>query len=169
MRLRPPMRADAASIAAISIEVWIGTYLKRGVNGFFADYALSEFTVPRTEALIADPGQFMLVSENDDGIDGFIRLSSDKAAPSGPPSDTEIATLYVQPRHQGKGIGKHLLGATLAHARDTGASAVWLATNSENAPAIAFYLAQGFAHVGETRFRVGDQAYPNAVFSYRFD
>lgn len=173
MPLRPPHISDASSIAAISIEVWISTYLKRGVNGFFADYALSTFTTEKTAQLIADPAQFILVSENQDGLDGFIRLTADSPAPI-PPSipasakgayNTEIATLYVQPRHHNTGIGRNLLRAALAHCRAKGMASVWLTTNAENAPAIAFYLAQGFTQIGETHFRIGDAAYLNNVYA----
>ena len=167
MTLRPPISSDASSIAAISIEVWIGTYLKRGVSGFFADYALQEFTPAKIEALMADPAHFILVSENEEGIDGFVRVSSGcKAAVDGW-SDMEISTLYVQPRHHGKGIGKRLLGAAFQHCRNRGAGSVWLATNAENSPAIEFYLAQGFEHVGETHFRIDDKGYLNNVYAYR--
>lgn len=165
MRLRPALITDAASMAAISIEVWIGTYLKRGVSGFFAEYALAEFTVAKTKALIADPAQVILVSENADGIDGFIRLSSPSNAPVPGCSDTEIATFYVQPRHQGKGIGAALLDAALAQCDERGAGSVWLTTNAENAPAIAFYLARGFHYMGETHFRIADQGYLNNVYA----
>ncbi|MDF3415377.1 GNAT family N-acetyltransferase [Sulfitobacter sp. M57] len=168
MTLRSPQLSDASSIAAISIEVWLGTYLKRGVTAFFADYALQEFTTRKTEALISDPDQFILVSQNDEGIDGFIRVTSNAQPPVEGCSTTEIATLYVQPRHHGKGIGKRLLHTALRHCRDQGKDAVWLTTNAENAPAIAFYRAQGFEHVGETYFRVQDQGYLNNVYSYRF-
>ena len=167
MTLRIPRQSDASSIAAISIEVWVGTYLKRGVGAFFADYALSEFTRPKVEALLSDPAQFILVSDNEEGIDGFIRLSSESAAPVAGCSEMEIATFYVQPRHHGRGIGKRLLEAALQHCRDEGAPSVWLATNAENAPAIQFYLAQGFKHVGETHFCIEDQRYLNNVYSRR--
>ncbi|SMR81926.1 Ribosomal protein S18 acetylase RimI [Aliiroseovarius halocynthiae] len=167
MTLRDAIPSDAPSIAAISIEVWIGTYLKRGVRPFFADYALSEFTVAKTEALIRDPNQFMLVSENEDGIDGFIRVSFGSADPVGGSAATEISTLYIQPRHHGKGIGKHLLEAAFQKCRAQGVDAVWLATNAENDPAIAFYLSQGFKQVGETYFSIDDQRYLNNVYVYR--
>ena len=167
MTLRKPHTSDASSIAAISIEVWIGTYLKRGVSAFFADYALDEFTSQKTEALLSDPTQFILVSENEDGIDGFIRVSTGSKAPVRGCSEMEISTFYVQPRHHGKGIGKLLLNAALKYAREKEVVSVWLTTNAENAPAIAFYLAQGFEHVGETHFRIEDEAYLNNVYSYR--
>lgn len=167
MNLRIARPSDASSLAAISIEVWLGTYIRRGVNALFADFALAEFTTPKFAAILRDPAEYIVVSENEEGIDGFIRVSQGEVAPVGGCSETEIATLYVQPRHHGKGRGRALLGAGLRHCRDLGAPSVWLTTNSENTPAIGFYLAQGFETVGQTHFRIQDQAYLNEVFSYR--
>ncbi|MBD3665834.1 GNAT family N-acetyltransferase [Sulfitobacter aestuariivivens] len=169
MTLRTADISDASSIAAISIEVWVGTYLKRGVTAFFADYVLAEFTPTKTNALIRDPDQFIVVSENEDGIDGFVRVSSASLAAVDGLSKYEIATFYVQPRHHGKGIGKRLLAAALDHCRDQAAACVWLTTNAENDPAISFYLGQGFEHVGETHFAIKDEGYLNNIYAYRFD
>ncbi|MEP1767596.1 MAG: GNAT family N-acetyltransferase [Sulfitobacter sp.] len=169
MTLRTPNISDASSIAAISIQVWIGTYLKRGVSGFFADYALEEFTPQKIEKLISDPNQFILVSENEEGIDGFIQVTSGSEAPVKGCSEVEISTFYVQPRHHGKGIGKRLLSAAFQHCRDEAVQSVWLTTNAENDPAIAFYLAQGFEHIGETHFRIQDEGYLNNVYLYKFN
>lgn len=168
MILRRAVTSDAASIAAISIEVWVGTYLKRGVNAFFANHALEEFTPAKIGNLIEDPKEFILVSDNEEGIDGFIRVTSASNAPVPGCSDVEISTFYVQPRHHGKGIGTGLLMAAFQQCRDQGAPSVWLTTNAENDPAIAYYLAQGFEHVGETHFRIEDQGYLNNVYLYRF-
>ena len=165
MTFRQAQLSDASSIAAISIEVWVGTYLRDGVSPFFADYVFETFTVSAMEAMINDPADYILVSENSVGIDGFIRVSQNSAAPIAGLSDTEIATFYVQPRHHGKGIGKKLLQVALAHCRAMKVGTVWLATNAENTPAIRFYLAQGFEHVGETQFRSADQAYLNNVYA----
>jgi len=164
MTLRLAQKSDASSIAAISIEVWIGTYLKRGVNAFFADYALNEFTVAKTLDLIADQRQFIMVSEREEGIDGFITLTEGSIAPVPGCSDMEISTFYVQPRHHGKGVGQKLLSAALDHCAQKGVASVWLTTNAENDPAIGFYLAKGFEQVGETHFRIADQAYLNNVY-----
>ena len=54
-------------------------------------------------------------------------------------------------------------------AQEAGAASVWLTTNSENAPAIAFYLAQGFERIGITQFRIEDQPYQNDVFARAMD
>ncbi len=169
MVLRKAQKSDAPGIAAISIEVWVGTYLKRGVSPFFAQYVLNEFTASNSEKFIADPRHLSLVSEGEEGLDGFIRVSSGSAAPVGGCSDMEIATFYVQPRHHGKGIGKMLLEAAIEHCRERGAVSVWLTTNAENDPAIAFYLKRGFQQVGQSHFRIGNEGYLNNVYSYRFD
>lgn len=166
MKLRKAVITDAASLAALSMEVWTGTYLRHGINAFFADYALSEFTKAKFEAHLASRDDHFIVSDNEDGIDGFIRISQNRNAPVSDCSTTEISTLYVQPRHHGKGIGKGLLKAGIDNCSRFGAASVWLTTNSENKPAIQFYLAQGFSIVGNTHFRIEDQIFPNTVFSF---
>lgn len=163
MTLRPARPSDASSIAALSIEVWVGTYLRRGVSGVFADYVLETYTAENMRRLIADPDQHMMVSENTDGIDGILRVTPN-AAPAPGCGDLEIATLYVQPRHHGRGIGKALLEAAYTHARTLAAPALWLTTNAQNTPAIGFYLANGFNQAGEVDFMIGDQGYLNNVY-----
>ncbi|WP_353472553.1 N-acetyltransferase [Salipiger sp. H15] len=166
MTLRDARHEDASALAALSIEVWLGTYIRRGVNAHYADHALETFTKAAFEQALARPAERFIVSQNEDGIDGFLRLTSGVRGPLPRCSETEIATLYVQPRHQGRGIGRALLQAGLGAALAQGASSVWLSTNSENTPAIDFYLAQGFERIGRTYFRIGEEAYPNEVFRF---
>ena len=169
MKIRPAVKSDAASLAALSIEVWIGTYLRRGVNSFYADFALSEFTTARFETLMENPKERFMVSENLDGIDGYIRLTEEAAPPVKGLSDLEISTFYVQPRHHGSGIGSALLEQAVTHADRLKRASIWLTTNSENTPAIEFYISKGFRHVGTTDFRIHDQSYPNHVLSLDLD
>lgn len=165
MSFRVARISDASVLAAISIEVWLGTYIRRGVSTFFAEYALSEFTAQKFAAVLSDEKEHLIVSENVDGLDGFVRLSRDKAAPVPNCSTMEISTLYVQPRHHGRGLGQSLLDLALNYAKAQGAPSVWLTTNSDNRQAISFYLRQGFQKVGTTHFRIQDQAYLNDVFT----
>ena len=167
MKFRMAVPSDAPILAAISIEVWLGTYIRRGINAFFAEFALNEFKSARFAALLEDPSEHVIVSENSDGLDGFIRISEGNTAPVAGCSTVEVSTLYVQPRHRGRGLGRALLEQGLHYARGIDAPSVWLATNSENASAIAFYLKQGFEKVGTTHFRIHDQAYPNEVLRRR--
>ncbi|MEQ6201948.1 GNAT family N-acetyltransferase [Sulfitobacter sp. HNIBRBA2951] len=164
MTLRPATLADASSIAALSLEVWVGTYQRAGISGFFADYALAEFTTAKTAQLLMDSAQIIVVSQNADGIDGVMRLTVDHGGTITGCDGPEIATLYVQPRHHGKGIGQRLLQAACEESRQRGATSLWLTTNAQNDPAIAFYLSQGFTQIGETDFRIGDARYLNNIY-----
>jgi len=137
--------------------------MQLGVSSFFADYAPAEFTASRFARWLEDSSEHFIVSENEDGPDGFIRLSNGRAAPVADCSSLEISTLYVQPRHHGRGVGKRLLEHGLRYAQALSAPSVWLTTNSGNTPAIAFYLRQGFEKAGTTHFHIHDQAYPNTV------
>ncbi|WP_203154508.1 GNAT family N-acetyltransferase [Methylobacterium aquaticum] len=155
--------SDASSLAALSIEVWLGTYIREGISGFFADHAFREFATERLRSRIADRQRTILVSQNVVGIDGMIELVASAVAPVADCSDVEIATLYVQPRHQGTGRGLALPNAGLDSARSSGHSRVWLAVNAKNTDAIAFYQRQSFQKAGETHYEIEDQRYLNYV------
>ncbi|MEL0438119.1 GNAT family N-acetyltransferase [Phycobacter sp. K97] len=165
LNLRPAKSADCAALAALSIEVWTGTYLREGVNGTFASFVLDAFTPGRFAALLSDPEETIIVSQNRVGIDGYIRITQNRPSPVGG-CMTEISTLYVQPRHHGGGIGQALLKAGLEHCDAHGLGEPWLMTNSENTPAIGFYHRQGFATVGDTMFEIDGIGYPNTLLHY---
>jgi len=164
--IRTARLEDASSLAAIGIEVWLNTYIRDGVNAFFADYALEHFTARRFGETLVAKDNFILVSENTVGLDGFVHITLGVPAPVAGCSDLEIAKLYVQPRHQGSGAGGRLLQAALQLCAGTGRPDVWLAVNAENQRATDFYLRKGFAKAGETRFQIDDQFYPNHVLRY---
>jgi ribosomal protein S18 acetylase RimI-like enzyme len=165
--LRPARPEDAASLAALSIEVWVGTYLRQGVNDLFAGYIFAELTPQRMAEHLAQDSETFIVSQNAEGIDGFIRISDGVKPPVGPGCAVEIATLYVQPRHHGRGLGKALLQAGLQRCAELGAEAPWLTTNAQNTAAIAFYQRMGFEISGKTQFCIGDEGYLNEVLTYR--
>ena len=164
MTLRDAVEDDAAGLAALSIEVWVGTYLRRGVGRVFADYVLSAYTTETMRAFIKDPKQIIVVSQSDEGPDGYIRITPGVTGPLPKCRGAEIATLYVQPRHHGRGIGRSLLIEAFARCRAQGIEAVWLTTNSENTPAIGFYGTLGFRNVGKTDFVIDGKGYANDVF-----
>lgn len=159
--IRPADVGDAAALAAVSIEVWVSTYIKNGMTAAFADYVLAEFTIERLADAINAPDVRFWVSCNGDGIDGYIKVSQGQRAPVSGCGEVEISTLYVQPRHQGRGIGAALVRTALADV-DVG---IWLKVNSENRGAIKFYNALGFERVGVTDFKIGEEAYANDVMA----
>ncbi len=168
MTLRAAQGTDAAPLAALSIEVWLNTYLREGVSAFFADYALETFTPSHFNRVLAEPDETIIVSQNTVGIDGYVRISRNRTAPVSGCGSVEISSLYVQPRHHGRAIGQALLNAAIKHAKSLQVKDIWLTTNAENSPAIGFYLKNGFEKIGETTFDIRDQSYLNNVYRLIF-
>lgn len=55
-----------------------------------------------------------------------------------------VVTLNVLPSHQGQGVGRRLLQATVDEARARDLAAVRVATTNDDLPALAFYQRHGF-------------------------
>jgi ribosomal-protein-alanine N-acetyltransferase len=72
----------------------------------------------------------------------LIRLTGEEA---------EVLTLAVRPEARGRGLGRALIEAALAHARAAGASGMFLEVAADNAPALALYERAGFARLGTRR------------------
>jgi diamine N-acetyltransferase len=161
--IRKAQEQDVSGLAAVSIEVWLNTYVRDGVSQLFADYVLSEFTAQTFRNAIDDPNMAIWVSENGNGIDGFVTVCSTASPPLPDCSPLEITTLYVRPRRQSGGRGGALLRRALEHCIGIGGDSAWLKVNTENTRAIDFYLGHGFNRVGSTYFRIADQAYENYV------
>jgi ribosomal protein S18 acetylase RimI-like enzyme len=60
----------------------------------------------------------------------------------------ELSHLYVDAASRGRGVGTGLLRAAERAARALGARCLWVETQQVNAPAIRFYLRQGYACCG---------------------
>lgn len=180
--LRKATPEDATALAALSIEVWLGTYLPSGVPSSFAAYALEAFSPDALRALLTDDTHSVIVAESTDpqvsaelrGPLGYIRLDHASAVPIAAPNaetprgdrDTptcEITTLYIQPRHHGTGIGKALLDAGLAQAHARGARDCWLRCSVENPRAMGFYTAHQFTDHGRADFELDGKRYENRL------
>ncbi|HEV2463850.1 MAG TPA: GNAT family N-acetyltransferase [Acidobacteriaceae bacterium] len=59
----------------------------------------------------------------------------------------EVAKMAVAPGHQGEGIGRQLLCATIEEARRMGTHRLYLETNHRLTPAIGLYESVGFRRV----------------------
>ena len=159
MRIRQARTADSDAIAAIYVDTWRDAYA-----GVLPDRVLVNMSRRRQAAdwrhalshqsgghqiLVAEAGEVSEAGEareaGEVGIAGF--------GSCGPARDTglaylgEVFTLYVDPVHQGQGIGKALLAALFqALIRQGMASAViWVLADN---PARFFYEAHGGRLVG---------------------
>lgn len=167
-RSRPAIRlarpADAGSLAALAIQVWLHTYATDGVRDVLARYVLSQFTAERFARDLDDPAMRVLVAESNDHLLGFASLFLGRDCPTGEAADVEMEMLYVQEHFTGAGVGTALLRSSLEFVRALeGRRRLWLTVNARNERAIAFYAKHGFVRTGRDDFVLDGERHENHV------
>lgn len=97
------------------------------------------WTADEFAGLLADPHVFTMAARGD--APGF-------AVGRAVVGEAELLTLAVAPEARRQGLGRALLAAFEAEARDRGAQAAFLEVAADNAAAIALYSGAGYAERG---------------------
>lgn len=130
--IRPFTSGDAQAFHDLNME-WLTTFFR---------------VEPKDEATLSDPegtilaagGQILLADRSGQSV-GCVAL-----VPM-PDGGYEVAKMAVSPAAQGRGVGRRLLEAGIAWARERGARRLYLESNARLAPALHLYEAVGFRHL----------------------
>jgi GNAT superfamily N-acetyltransferase len=144
LHVRPAEHRDAESLARLSTQL---------------GYPARPSDMPaRLEQLQRDAGASALVAEDDGTVVGMItthlRHTMNHAAPL-----AQITLLVVDETHRGSGVGRVLVAAAEAWARERGCKRVVVTTALQRADAHAFYERLSYAHTGR---RYGKDFSPGA-------
>ncbi len=93
---------------------------------------------------IVGPGRWYIAAVDGRRIVGYAGLWFDG-------EDVQVMTVGTAQDHQGRGIGRLLLDALVARARELGASSVLLEVRVDNEPALRLYDHAGFVRLGVRR------------------
>ncbi len=149
--------ADGPALDAMAQAIWIETFA-HGVSAQDAATYLGEAYGP-TGKLIADlesgAAQFHLALVGERVV-GYAKLNP-PWLPDAEPGAMQLSQIYVTGDQHGAGVGKALLEWAVGTARAAGATALLLTVWEENHRAAAFYRKNGFDHVGDYAFAVGNQ------------
>lgn len=166
MELRPGRPNDAATIAALAVQVFLDTYATEGVRPDLAREAFREYSGQAFRARLEDPDRRFLLAEMQTGLLGFAELHRvPRAAPVPAWHGCELVRLYVQPQAQRAGLGTALLKQAEALAVAEGAANLWLTVWEGNARARAFYARMGYADAGGCVHTIEGRTYANRVFA----
>lgn len=121
-------------------------------------YLDESYTVDKQLAELGDPRMRTFMALDGDTPIGFCQLRQkevydfieDKEA-------IELQRIYVENTYKGKGIGKLLIEAAIAKAREMGKKTMWLGVWEFNPVAYKFYQRYGFYKVGSHIFKMGEQ------------
>jgi aminoglycoside 6'-N-acetyltransferase I len=128
------------------------------------DIAPDVFDAPidatRLSAYVAERNHALFIATDADTVvaqgRGMVHHSPDEAPV------LYIDNFGVAPTHQRRGIGTRLFAALRAWAKDEGATTVWLATETDNEQAKAFYAALGLTPSTVVYFERNGRLHPPA-------
>jgi diamine N-acetyltransferase len=80
-------------------------------------------------------------------------------------SDIELKRIYLLSRFQGTGLGGTLMRVAVDEAARRGAARLLLGVYAHNHRALGFYRKNGFAPIGERKFRVGARDYDDVILA----
>lgn len=137
MRYREATPDDALSIAALHSESWRSAY--RGIlRDAFLDGPVFEYhrTMWTERATAPRPDQWVLLAEDDSGLQGFVCLFGEDH----PKWGAYVDNLHVKPVSKGQGTGAVLLRRAAARTAALYPNAgIYLWVYEENHPARGFY------------------------------
>ena len=112
------------------------------------DLWLTNKTIPNTLAWLENPSACPVVAEVNGSVAGFAMSQAD-----------ELLLCYLVPEARFKGIGKSMLQALEAHARETGVEILRLESTRT---ALPFYERNGYRQAGPAAPTLGVTAHPMA-------
>lgn len=134
---------DAKAIAEIHVRAWQVAYREILPTAFLDSLSIDQRGLRWRQILERDPSRTSVLEERGEvlGWVGF-GASRDKDALS---STGELWAIYVAPMHWRKGLGQHLWNEAEKKLKSAGFQDVTLWVLRDNANAIGFYRANGFA------------------------
>jgi len=150
VEVRPARPHEAPNVAAAHVQADWETYAP-----IFGDKAVRRDFAASLErwrlALAAD--DILLVADDGGRIVGFAHASGDW-----------LSALYLIASHHRRGLGARLLAEVCARLRARGVQEVGFQVVAANAPAIAFYEAQGARPIGRKLEVEGGETWEDIVF-----
>lgn len=147
---------DAELIADISRETFYETYVAYNTKADMDKFMSEQFNKEKLIAQVGVEGNLFLLAYENEEPAGYIFLR-DETHPQIPEENAvEICRFYARSSFIGKGVGKKLMQAAVAHALAENKTFIWLIVWKQNERAIKFYTSFGFEIFAEQDFILGD-------------
>jgi diamine N-acetyltransferase len=157
---------DATALADLAATAFWDTYREIDDPEDLADYIAEHFRPEAMAAAIADPAAITLLVEIGAELAGYAVLQRAPAPPCVEgPAPIELARLYLDKAHIGRGLGDQLMHAVRAEAQRLGAKTLWLGVYDRNLRAVRFYERCGFVKAGGKEFLFGGKVYIDPIYA----
>ena len=151
-RERPGTGRQSRMTSEADSPIWLATVADAPVFGRLLHAFNSEYGDPEPQAEVIAARAAPLIESGEvtvlfvgRGPDGFAELRFRPSLYTGA-LDAYLEELYVVPDRRGRGLGRALLEAAMAHARERGAARIDLGTSEDDVAARALYESMGFTN-----------------------
>lgn len=154
--LRQAITSDAKGIARVRVVTWQSTYLGLIPDFFLQNLNLEQSTVNWAKRLESSvQSGKTIVAEIDGTIVGYIGIGVSRDLDA---SDVgELYTIYVDPEHQGKGVGSALIREGIKFLKSISFNKATLWVFDGNERAIKYYETHGWNPTGMSKLdKLGD-------------
>ena len=154
--VRQASAADIEHLSAIGSESFSEAYADFNEPKDISAHLRNQYSPAAILQEMELPDRFYLLALVDAEPAGLCKLRAGPAPEGTPgPAALEIQQLYIDPRHQRRGIGKALVDAVLSEARSLRVAGIWLGVWEQAVWATSFYSKYGFTKFGLHTFRLG--------------
>lgn len=152
----PASLENAALLTQISKETFYDTYAADNTQENMDLYLASQFSDEQLQSEFHDPlNSFWLAYAGEDLV-GYIKLKDSTHPSLGNDPSLEVARFYARKNFHGKGVGKAMMQACMAHAKNLERKWLWLVVWKQNQRAIQFYQSFGYSICAESIFILGE-------------
>jgi len=170
MNIRYGTIDDAKMISELGAKTFADTFTKDNTPENLALYLERSFSVEIQTKELSDPDVVYLIVEAGGNPVGYAKLNLNHDHNAQVNTKTlEVERIYSIKELIGKGVGKELMNACIAEAKQRGCESVWLGVWEKNPRAIAFYKKWGFVEIGTHTFNLGDEPQRDFIMELRLD
>lgn len=169
MEVRPARVEDAAKIAAVHVASWQDGYRGLVPQDYLDRLDAAVWTARRAhrlEQIDWSRGGCFVITDDNGELAGFTHAGPTRDNDSGTVAVGEVYAIYLAPGAWGKGLGRALMAAALAHLAKCGYGEATLWVLDSNTRARRFYAAAGFQPDGAVKVD-SSRGFPLAEVRYR--
>lgn len=163
---RRAVPGDARALGHLGRATFLATFAVDHPGEALLDFLDTAHDPWRYEAWLEQADIAILIGETPLGAPaGYAMLTPPDHPHLTGAGDIELKRIYLLPPWQGGGEADKLMALVIAEARRRGAARLILAVYESNPRARRYYERNGFGHIGETSFMVGDVEFPDLVYA----
>jgi len=156
--IRPWRREDLPAVRRILWESWMAAYRAFIPEEDLRIYHEATYRIESLTHLYESSIVHGFIGEADGVPAGFARVQFHRNE-----NRLYLASLYLLPDFQRKGIGRGLLGAAEERARAYNLDELWVGVMVQNETARGWYEKRGFRFVKQEPFRIGGTVVPHLI------